>query len=79
MERWSKITREEAQFQRQSDDAREQRIVKVVRANMDNPDFDWDTLCERFAGSTEKSLYYVLRKHKIHWDVRTKRFAVERS
>lgn len=59
---WSKMAKEEADLQRAQREKREARIASVALANLDDPDFTFGVLCERFSESDPYTLRKILRE-----------------
>ena len=59
---WHQYLKEEQEFQAEQKERREARIAQVAMSNSDDPDFTFDTLCERFSWSYPDMIKRVLRE-----------------
>lgn len=64
---WRNLVKEESARRKATEERRQERIVRAVRMNMEDPDFTFEVLEERF-GETRSNLWYILRKYRIKWD-----------
>lgn len=60
--------KEEKEREKRDAEKRRQRIVKVVLDNLDEPDFTFDALCERFSQDMPYTLRTILKDSGILWD-----------
>jgi len=59
---WHAALKSEQEFQRRQQEWREARIAQVATDNIGDPDFTFDTLCERFSESHPETIRRVLRQ-----------------
>lgn len=55
-----KALREEQDFQKAQQEARERRIERTILANIGDDDFTFQVLCERFSGSHPDAIRKIL-------------------